>query len=66
MGEDIELISEKSAALSQSMMKMGEATYNTGGDQPDPNSAASDSSDETVVDAEFEEVDADDTKKSKS
>ena len=65
-GDDIELISEKSAALSQSMMKMGEATYNTGGDQPDTNSAASGSSDETVVDAEFEEVDADDTKKSKS
>ena len=65
-GDDIELISEKSAALSQSMMKMGEASYNTGGDQPDTNSAASDNSDETVVDAEFEEVDADDTKKSKS
>ena len=65
-GDDIELISEKSAALSQSMMKMGEATYNTAGDQPDTNSAASDNSDETVVDAEFEEVDADDTKKSKS
>ena len=65
-GDDIELISEKSAALSQSMMKMGEATYNTGSDQPDTNSAASDNSDETVVDAEFEEVDADDTKKSKS
>ena len=65
-GDDIELISEKSAALSQSMMKMGEAAYNTAGDQPDTNSAASNNSDETVVDAEFEEVDADDTKKSKS
>ena len=65
-GDDIELISEKSAALSQSMMKMGEAAYNTAGDQSDTDSAASDNSDETVVDAEFEEVDADDTKKSKS
>ena len=64
-GDDIELISEKSAALSQSMMKMGEAAYNNGGDQSNTNSAASDNSDETVVDAEFEEVDADDNKKSK-
>jgi molecular chaperone DnaK len=65
-GDDIEAISEKSAALSQSMMKMGEAAYNAEGDQADANSAASDNSDETVVDAEFEEVDADDDKKSKS
>ena len=64
-GEDIEAISEKSAALSQSMMKMGEAAYNAEGDPADANSAASDNSDETVVDAEFEEVDADDDKKSK-
>ena len=65
-GEDIEVISEKSAALSQSMMKMGEAAYNTEGDQADANSSAPDNSDETVVDAEFEEVDADDDKKAKS
>jgi len=65
-GDDIEAISEKSAALSQSMMKMGEAAYSAAGDQDDANSAASDNSDETVVDAEFEEVDADDDKKSKS
>ena len=65
-GDDIEAISEKSAALSQSMMKMGEAAYNAEGDQADAKSAASDNSDETVVDAEFEEVDADDDKKSKS
>jgi len=64
-GEDIEMISEKSASLSQSMMKMGEATYNADGDQPGANSSAADSSDETVVDAEFEEVDADDNKNSK-
>ena len=64
--DDIEAISEKSAALSQSMMKMGEAAYNAEGDQTDASSAASDDSDETVVDAEFEEVDADDDKKSKS
>ena len=32
---DIEVISEKSAALSQSMMKMGEAAYNAEDDQAD-------------------------------
>ena len=64
-GDDIEAISEKSAALSQSMMKMGEAAYSAEGDQVDANAAA-DNNDESVVDAEFEEVDADDDKKSKS
>ena len=65
-GDDIEVISEKSAALSQSMMKMGEAAYNAEGNEADANSATSDNSDEAVVDAEFEEVDAQDDKKSKS
>ena len=64
-GDDIEAISEKSAALSQSMMKMGEAAYSAEGDQVDANAAA-DNNDESVVDADFEEVDADDDKKSKS
>ena len=64
-GDDIEAIAEKSAALSQSMMKMGEAAYNAEGDQADANSPAPDNNDQTVVDAEFEEVDADDNKKSK-
>ena len=45
---------------------MGEAAYNAEGDQADANSVASDNSDETVVDAEFEEVDAADDKKTKS
>jgi molecular chaperone DnaK len=65
-GDDVEAISEKSAALSQSMMKMGEAAYNAEGDPADAESAATNNGDETVVDAEFEEVDADDDKKSKS
>ena len=65
-GDDVEAISEKSAALSQSMMKMGEAAYNAEGDPADAESAAANNGDETVVDAEFEEVDADDNKKSKS
>ena len=47
------------------MMKMGEAAYSAEGDQADANAAA-DNNDESVVDAEFEEVDADDDKKSKS
>ena len=63
-GDDVEAISEKSAALSQSMMKMGEAAYNAEGDPSDTESAAANNGDETVVDAEFEEVDADDDKKS--
>ena len=65
-GDDIEAISEKSAALSQAMMKMGEAAYNAEGDPVDAQSAATDTSDESVVDAEFEEVDADDVKDPKS
>jgi len=65
-GDDVEAISEKSAALSQSMMKMGEAAYNAEGDPADAESAAANNGDETVVDAEFEEVDADDDKKAKS
>ena len=65
-GDDVETFSEKSAALSQSMMKMGEAAYNAEGDPADAESAATNNGDETVVDAEFEEVDADDDKKSKS
>jgi len=64
-GDDIEAISEKSAALSQSMMKMGEAAYSAEDDQADANAAA-DNNDESVVDAEFEEVDADDDKKTKA
>jgi molecular chaperone DnaK len=66
VGDDIEVISEKSAALSQAMMKMGEAAYNAEGDPVDAQSAATDTSDETVVDAEFEEVDAYDVKDPKS
>jgi molecular chaperone DnaK len=65
-GDDIEAISEKSAALSQSMMKMGEAAYKAEGDSPDAAGGAGNANDEGVVDAEFEEVDADDDKKSKS
>ena len=60
-GDDIEAISAKSAELSQSMMKMGEAAYaaeQEAGEGSDEAGGASDG-DETVVDAEFEEVDGD-------
>ncbi len=58
-GDDIEDIKQKSASLSQVMMKLGEAAYK---DLPDDNNqeASEDSSktdDTDVVDADFEEVD---------
>ncbi len=59
-GEDLEEIKNKSSELSQAMMKMGEAAYQaeqgTNGDGTQEESSASD---DTVVDAEFEEVDGD-------
>jgi molecular chaperone DnaK len=63
-GEDIEAISSKSAELSQVMMKMGEAAYQA--DAEADENADPKGDDETVVDAEFEEVDAelDNSKKS--
>ena len=58
-GDDIEDIKQKSASLSQVMMKLGEAAYK---DLPDDNNqeASEDSTktdDVDVVDADFEEVD---------
>jgi molecular chaperone DnaK len=67
-GDDMEAITSKSAELSQSMMKMGEAAYAAGQDEegaPEngPENGSTDTADETVVDAEFEEVDGEaDTK----
>jgi molecular chaperone DnaK len=63
-GDEVELISEKSAALSQSMMKMGEAAYKDSEDPANVKSGVAEDDDQTVVDAEFEEVDAEDDKKS--
>jgi molecular chaperone DnaK len=61
-GDDAEAISAKTQTLIQASMKLGEAMYaaqqDTGDEQP-----ADASSDDDVVDAEFEEVD-DDKKKS--
>ena len=65
-GDDMEAITSKSAELSQAMMKMGEAAYAAGQDEEAaPENASADSGDETVVDAEFEEVDGDADAKSK-
>ena len=61
--EDAEGIAAKTQTLIQASMKLGEAMYAAQqggeGDQPDDASGGDD-----VVDAEFEEVSDDDTKKS--
>ena len=69
-GDDIEAITSKSAELSQAMMKMGEAAYAAGQEEEDASengseNGSADSADETVVDAEFEEVDGEADAKSK-
>ena len=70
-GGDAEVISTKTQALLQASMKLGEAMYaaqqNAGGEGPasDEDAAhAGGQHGEEVVDAEFEEVDGDDHKKS--
>jgi len=68
-GDDLEAIKAKSAELSQSMMKMGEAAYSAEQEAAETtgnadNNATSDS-DDSVVDAEFEEVDGDNAGNSK-
>jgi molecular chaperone DnaK len=60
-GEDLEEIKKKSEALSQVMMKLGEAAYK---DIPDQDNSPSEedkpkNNDADVVDADFEEVDND-------
>ena len=69
-GDDMEAITSKSAELSQAMMKMGEAAYAAGQDEegaPEngPENGSADPADETVVDAEFEEVDGEADAKNK-
>jgi molecular chaperone DnaK len=69
-GDDMEAITSKSAELSQAMMKMGEAAYAAGQDEegaPEngPENGSTDTADETVVDAEFEEVDGEADAKNK-
>ena len=65
-GDDAEVIKEKSGALAQASMKLGEAMYKASQDEAEA-AAASDAAadDDDVVDADFEEVkDDDDDKKS--
>ena len=62
-GEDVEAIQQKTAALQQAMMKLGEAMYAAqagGGDADGGNDASGSASDDDVVDAEFTEVKDDD------
>jgi len=69
-GGDAEVISAKTQALLQASMKLGEAMYaaqqNASGEGPasDEDAAHAGQHGEEVVDAEFEEVDGDDHKKS--
>ncbi len=72
-GDDAEAIQEKLQALVQSSMKLGESMYaspegdnmGTAGDGADDDGPqAAEAHDDDVVDADFEEVDEDDTKKS--
>ena len=61
-GEDVEAIQQKSQALQQAVMKLGEAMYaaqQSGGEAPQGGEDAS-KEDEGVVDAEFTEVKDDD------
>mgnify|MGYP001552065454 FL=1 len=61
-GEDLEAIQQKTAALQQAMMKLGEAMYSAqqAGGEAEGGSSDGASSDEDVVDAEFTEVKDDD------
>ena len=56
-GDDVDAIAAKSAELSQSMMKMGEAAYQAEQAAGADGGAPGADGEETVVDAEFEEVD---------
>ena len=63
-GEDLDAIQQKTAALQQAMMKLGEAMYNAqaaSGEAQDGDSAG-EAADDDVVDAEFTEVKDDDDK----
>jgi molecular chaperone DnaK len=70
-GGDAKAIREKAEAVATASMKLGEAMYKaaqqeaaSGSESAETGEAASSQKDETVVDADFEEVDPDDKKKS--
>jgi molecular chaperone DnaK len=62
--EDVEKIREKSTALAEASMKLGEAMYKASQAEAEAKAAGTDKPAEDVVDAEFEEVKDDDQKKS--
>lgn len=62
-GEDADLIKEKTGALAEASMKLGEAMYKASQAEAEAKAAGSDQAeDDDVVDAEFEEVKDDDKK----
>ena len=66
-GEDLSAINGKSQALAEASMKLGEAMYQSqqaGAEDDTPSDGPGGPSEEDVVDADFEEVDDDDQKKS--
>jgi len=64
-GDDAELIKEKTDALGQASMKLGEAMYKASQAEAEAKANGSDEDgDDDVVDADFEEVSDDDDKKS--
>ena len=64
-GDDAELIKEKTDALGQAAMKLGEAMYKASQAEAEAKANGSDADgDDDVVDADFEEVSDDDDKKS--
>jgi molecular chaperone DnaK len=59
-GDDAEVIKEKTAALAEASMKLGEAMYKQSQAEAEAKAAGGDRpADDDVVDAEFEEVDDD-------
>jgi molecular chaperone DnaK len=64
-GDDAEVIKDKTEALAQASMKLGEAMYKASQAEAEAKANGSDDDgDDDVVDADFEEVKDDDTKKS--
>jgi molecular chaperone DnaK len=63
-GEDAEAIREKTTALAEASMKLGEAMYKASQAEAEAKAAGTDKPAEDVVDADFEEVKDDDQQKS--
>jgi molecular chaperone DnaK len=59
-GEDGEAIKEKTTALAEASMKLGEAMYKASQEEAEAKAGGGDKADEDVVDADFEEVKDDD------